>query len=327
MLDCHSKAIVPTEYPVLLRILSKSGNRNFRTPKQKHWIINQFVGLKHHHNRLFDTLGLNESQFRVDIINHTSDLTTETAFKAFISNCRSARLEGKPFIVGDKNPVYSFYIRTLMRKFPEAKFVFIIRDPRDQFVSVKKFDFEANSPVLQGIRWKMVVKNMKWCLKMYPERTMMLKYEDLVHFPPEVLTDICKFLGVEFQDEMLEFYRNVDAGLGEKERTLLNVFHEKLSSPVNDASVDQWKTKLSLSEIQGVEKGAGRWISEASYQPFANKIKFRIQLSFVFWSAHAIILNAMMNAILWLPAGKRFFLIRMINCFSKIYFLIFCKVK
>jgi hypothetical protein len=61
-------------------------------------------------------------------------------------------------LIGDKNPVYTIYAESLVKIFPDTWFIYIIRDFRDVFLSMRTFEFEAPSITLQGYRWKYIAK-------------------------------------------------------------------------------------------------------------------------------------------------------------------------
>ena len=61
----------------------------------------------------------------------------------FQSFCKEVLRQGKNInLIGDKNPSYSLFGNSLIESFPEAKFIWLIRDYRAQVNSMLKVNFE-----------------------------------------------------------------------------------------------------------------------------------------------------------------------------------------
>jgi len=128
---------------------------------------------------------------------------------------------GKP-VMGEKTPAHLRYVPTLVEWFPDGKIIHMLRDPRGVFISelrrrreipitppykqLKRFDFlfklfivlETSFAWFEGIR-----RSYKY-RRLYPDNYRLQKFEDLVGDPERQTKQICDFLGVEFQQKMLE---------------------------------------------------------------------------------------------------------------------------
>jgi len=63
-----------------------------------------------------------------------------------VYSCYAVRKGKESFVVlGDKNPQYSLYVKQLIQVFPEAKFIHMIRDCRDNVLSFQKVDFDFDA--------------------------------------------------------------------------------------------------------------------------------------------------------------------------------------
>ena len=159
---------------------------------------------------------------------------------------------------------------------PNAKYIHLLRDPRDVARScigmgwVGNVWYGADYWTAPEKRWIALTK------KVNPESLLEVRYEDLVCKPEEVLTEICSFLGIEYSEEMLKIDRT-----------------STYARP--DASFsEQWRTKLSLREVELVEIKCkelmikqGYAISEQSNNHKVSKIerlRLYIQNRIVRWS-------------------------------------------
>lgn len=134
--------------------------------------------------------------------------------------------QNKP-ILGEKTPGHFFYMSTLAEWYPHAKFVHTIRDPRAIYVSETKFRLNQNSSQLfpfnliqklglknillplyvmfhTTIVWSKVIKLHRQYEIDYSDRYYTLKFETLVCDPENSLRDLCRFLEIEFQPELLD---------------------------------------------------------------------------------------------------------------------------
>lgn len=106
----------------------------------------------------------------------------------------------KSKIWGDKTPGYINYISTINRIYSGAKFVHILRDPRDYCISVNKI---WNKNIYRAAHvWNETITEFS-NKKLSHVNLYTVKYEDLINNPHIVLTEITNWLGVEFEESML----------------------------------------------------------------------------------------------------------------------------
>jgi hypothetical protein len=129
--------------------------------------------------------------------------------------------KGKP-IMGEKTPSHIRYVPTLLRWFPQAKVIHMIRDPRGVFVSElrRRYAESESAPYKQlkrvyplfkayillqtMVTWLDSVKRYQQYRVLFPDKYYLMKFEDLVSDPETNIRSLCDFLGVDFQQEMLE---------------------------------------------------------------------------------------------------------------------------
>jgi hypothetical protein len=136
---------------------------------------------------------------------------------------------GKP-IWGEKTPVNIYHVPTLLRWFPNAKFIHTFRDPRGVFVVTKhhtlqkdtlagrtrlfrnsKLTFEMYIGLNVIIKWLYIVQLHDQYQQLYPNNYYFSRYEDLIRDPKTHLKKLCNFLEIDLTEGMLErIYRNSD---------------------------------------------------------------------------------------------------------------------
>lgn len=109
----------------------------------------------------------------------------------------------------DGGPENTFYMYSLSRLFPGAKFIHLLRDPNDVARSFMRFsqagsagsDHNESDAYIQWRRYvEYAVKGEK---ALGRERVLRIRYEDLINKSEETLRECCQFLGEDFTDDLL----------------------------------------------------------------------------------------------------------------------------
>ncbi len=132
-----------------------------------------------------------------------------------------AEQKGKP-LMGEKTPAHVRYVDTLLAWYPEAKVIHMVRDPRAIYVSElrrRQVDKESTlyrylkrvSPLFKlfvfmqtALAWWESVARYRRYRRSFVKNYYPLKFERLVQEPEQTIRDLCCFLGVEFQESMLD---------------------------------------------------------------------------------------------------------------------------
>lgn len=163
--------------------------------------------------------------------------------------------------LGEKTPEHTRQALKLAKIFPDAKFVLILRDPRDVVLSqMKAF---AHRPLLfSAVRWR--VDQAYWfdtaVPALGPHRTMTIKYEELVTDPEPILKQVTSFLGLPFTEEMLDPSKRESRGFSAKEVHKLRTL-EKVSA----ARVGQYENQMSDADVSIVQAICGPQMVKLGY--------------------------------------------------------------
>ena len=131
--------------------------------------------------------------------------------------------------------------------FPNAKFIHLLRDPRDVARSSIYMGWVGN--VYYGVdHWISTERSWGDIKHMLMDSQFMeIRYESLVKDTEITLSKVCAFVGVPYSDAMLKFPDDSTYGTPDP------------------AFAEQWKKKLSTREIRLVEYKAGGLLIERGY--------------------------------------------------------------
>ncbi|MFA1538091.1 sulfotransferase family protein [Actinomadura monticuli] len=156
------------------------------------------------------------------------------------------------------------YVDDLRAVCADARFIWLVRDPRDVAASAKHSVFGPCHPYRTGLLWRrqqttaLAARN-----RLGPGVVHLLRYEELVADPKGRLTELCAFLDEPFEPAMLEHHRSAAAhrlagAAGSWRATGL---------AIGDRSVGRFRRELAPNELRQVEAGAGPLMRELGYRP------------------------------------------------------------
>jgi hypothetical protein len=106
----------------------------------------------------------------------------------------------------EKTPGNEQYIDSILERFPNAKFIQIIRDPLENLVSLKKFSLLRKSrfDAKDGASRIKSLIDLGWKKRsqLGQGRYLMIHYENLINSLVESLKTICDFLEINFSDSL-----------------------------------------------------------------------------------------------------------------------------
>jgi hypothetical protein len=203
-------------------------------------------------------------------------------------------------VLVDKTPSYALDLETLKRAeqyFDNARYIHLLRHPYGMIRSFEeakleqvffRYQHDFSNRELAELIWIISQQNITKFLKEIPrERKHIVKFEELVKEPSKALGEICGFLGLELQPEMMQPYlekqNRMTDGIHPLSKMLGDVkFHEH--ARVDSTVAESWRehysedflseTTWQIAESLGYEKysGAGKGLEELSQQS-ARKLK------------------------------------------------------
>ena len=156
------------------------------------------------------------------------------------------------FIWGDKTPGYINHITLLSEVFPGAKFIHIIRDPRDYCLSVKKA--WGKSIYRAAHRWNVTIHNIRKEVEKLKDQYLEVRYEDLLTNPKSTLTKICGFIGCDFNSSMLRLAKPAE-----------NLGDAKGSTEIVTVNMNKYLKAFNSSQIARIEEITFPVLKELNY--------------------------------------------------------------
>jgi len=161
----------------------------------------------------------------------------------------------------EKTPHNLFFIAPIKELFPNAQFLHIIRDGRDQSVSYMQASFGPTNVLVAAEAWKLCVNAVRpWKDKLSSSELLEISYEELVREPEKTLVKICVFLSEDYSPSMLDFWKR---GIGRRRSKRHDL--RLIGSPVTTESVGRYKRFLSIWEQEIFAGVAGKALEENGY--------------------------------------------------------------
>ena len=172
--------------------------------------------------------------------------------------------------IGDNTPLYVLSIPWLLELFPDAKFVHVVRDPRDVVCSVMSMRFGADDPIVAAMEWQHALGCWLMAERMVsPANRIEIRYEDLCMSSTSTLRKLTEWLSPEMQRLDLENVLSVDGAPGRG--TFQNVaempHHQRLQEPLNAGRIGRYRTELTANDIARIEAVLQNGMLACGYQP------------------------------------------------------------
>ncbi len=198
-------------------------------------------------NKRFAPMELDFPTLRAGFEEEGADRSYRGVFTAIMK--AFAELRGKPRW-GEKTPEHRHHVQTLLDWYPDARIIYMMRDPRASVASWIRMT-ERPRDVYEFADG--------WCdaLRIYEkhehdERVFRVRYEDLVLDANGWLPKICDHVGERYDDAMVHRRDRgnipVDAYSG-----FMREHMEATLKPINTDALTKWKKKLASDDVSLVE--------------------------------------------------------------------------
>ncbi|MEV7005600.1 sulfotransferase [Streptosporangium sp. NPDC051022] len=163
---------------------------------------------------------------------------------------------------GDKRPSYFQNVDVLLRLFPDAQFVHLIRDGRDCVASLKEMPWYKGSAYSAVSAWAEAIDFARHGAPKLPEGSYHeLRYEDLTTEPEAHLRRLCDFVGEEFDPAMCE--PRLMAGVAVPEH---KSWHARTHGEVTTSRSGTWRDRLDPWEVSLCESVLGDRLEAYGYE-------------------------------------------------------------
>ncbi len=159
----------------------------------------------------------------------------------------------KPWV--EKTAKNTWHIDAMLEDFPDARFIFIYRDPRDNYVSFKKKLGEEMNAIRFAKSWNEASMNSE---KIKKDQIIFIKYEDLVQQPEAEMKAIASFLGIQYLDMLTQPSK---MGIAWKGNSMFGV----KSKSVSTENFGRYKKIISQEDLAILESFCHQQMKEMEY--------------------------------------------------------------
>ena len=180
---------------------------------------------------------------------------------------RAHYLENKKTkIVIDKMPLNIIYIGEILRFFPNAKFIFALRNPYDSVLSCFIQQFALNPAMKNFISlessanlYDLVMKLWIIYKEIFSINYHFIKYENLVTDFEKTTKEIFKFLEIDWSEDTKNFHLTA-----KKRLNISTPSYDQITSPLYSRSIGRWKNYEK--EFKNIKNILDPWLDEFDYK-------------------------------------------------------------
>jgi len=161
----------------------------------------------------------------------------------------------------DKNPFYTFHTDKILDIFPTAKFITVVRDYRAFVLSNRQSQkpfITVKSVAYYAYAWKFHADKLIDIKTKYPEKLIVIKYEDLVINKEVEIGKIFDHIHLPYNESVFDFHKSLHEKLSGIKLT--SKIHERaikkitdLSKPINADRVNSWQKNLTTFQQKNIE--------------------------------------------------------------------------
>lgn len=160
---------------------------------------------------------------------------------------------------GDKTPKNLHAWPSLLRHFPEARLLVVIRDGRDVALSIKRASFSGVSAWSAVRRWAVDSRVTRELLGARPDVTMVVCYEALIAQPAETCARMVAFCGLSPCPDLIDRYMRHPDDVGHTQRIVY-------PRPLNTERVGRWRTEGTPDFLRTCEDAGGEELAYWGYE-------------------------------------------------------------
>jgi len=262
MLDAHPQLAIPGETHFLAPLLKQP-------PLTKDEFVARVTAAETWENMALDPENLRAALDRLETFSLAD--ATRCFYRLYANRLGKTRW-------GDKTGNYLNNMSALQRLLPEARFIHIIRDGRDNALSRQGLWFGPGNDIADlaqfWVRRIEAARQQAKSLLHYLE----VRYEALVSEPERVLREICDYIALPFDPAMLTYYDTGATRLAEYTRPFgregkvpkdidqFRAIYARAATPPDPTRIDRWRTEMPLAEQRRFEAVAGPLLRELGYE-------------------------------------------------------------
>ncbi|GGL83609.1 sulfotransferase [Streptomyces fumigatiscleroticus] len=164
---------------------------------------------------------------------------------------------------GDKRPAYALHVEEILRLFPDAQFVHLVRDGRDCAASLLRMPWWHSGFHEAVATWAQVMDvTRRHARRLGPDSWHELRFEDLVADPEPRLRALCAYLGEEYDPAMTEPHRLAATAVPARK-----TWHRNTHGTLDVSRAGDWRQRLTPDQIRLCDTVLGDRLARHGYEP------------------------------------------------------------
>jgi len=243
MLHAHPRIAIPPETRYLIRTYLRRDEFGDLRVEENRRRLAEAITQKSRRTK-FGGLGIDREATIKRIVNGPP--TLGSAFAAVWEEFAESRGKQR---WGEKRPSYYLWTDTILKLFPDAQFVHIVRDPRSCVASLIATKWWRGGFEQALTAWVRADRALRRLEQRAPADVYFrLRYEDLVTSPATELGRLCAYLGEDFDEQMLDHTKAASDIVHASE-----VHHDLTHRDVDPTRIEAWRTALTPEQIGLIE--------------------------------------------------------------------------
>ena len=163
---------------------------------------------------------------------------------------------------GEKSPWHLRRVDEILRWYPKARIIGMVRDGRDCVASCRRSGFLHNSTRWYASTWRAAIRMGRRLAARYPDNYMEVRFEDLLRAPETVTRAVDAHVGLEFEPRQLDPASKSHAFDPNEEP-----WKKRAIDELDTARIGSWKQELSPGEVSQIEPILGPTLRSLGYAP------------------------------------------------------------
>jgi len=161
----------------------------------------------------------------------------------------------------EKTPYNERFVEQILSWWPEALFIHVVRDPRDNYASYQRKHPEWGAQAFAQSWQESTLKGLQYQERLGAERYWVLRYEDFILQVDAHIEKLCQFLGIQDHPTLRTPTRNGKDWFGN------SMFGERFEG-IDTTPLGRWKQRLSAQDVLITEWAASKAMRSLDY-PFS----------------------------------------------------------
>jgi hypothetical protein len=165
---------------------------------------------------------------------------------------------------GDKSLHTERFTAQIIDAFPQARFVHMIRDPRDRYASViSRWKVRKGGAGASAAEWLESAQLATDNHRAFPANYLIVRYEDLSARPEDTMRKVCEFIGEDYDPGML----SMEGAARFREAGSNSSYGPLEVGAISTASIGKYREILDPGETRFMERKLADHMTALAYQP------------------------------------------------------------